>query len=92
MYIPGPSTHCNSPPNISNAQAGHHHNVPIGETVLYACDNGFKRASGDSRLSCHLSTDYAAIWSGTRLQCVKDVVRGKKVLTDTIAMSTSYTL
>ena len=77
MYILGPATHCNSPPNVSNAQAAHYHNATLGETVLYACDNGFKRAGGDSRLSCHLSRKYTARWNGTRLKCVKDVVKGE---------------
>ena len=77
MLILGPSTLCNSPPNISNAQAAHDHNATLGETVLYACDDGFYKAGGDSRLSCHLSKDYKALWSGTKLQCVKNAVKGE---------------
>ena len=77
VFILGPSTHCNSPPNISNAQAAHYHNATFGETVLYACDDGFKKAGGDSRLNCQLSKNYAAIWSGARLQCVKDTVKSE---------------
>ena len=74
----GPATHCTPPPNISNAEAAHRHSAKIGENVLYACKDGFYKIGGDSRLSCHLSKNYAAIWSGTRAQCVEAImVKGK---------------
>ena len=78
MFILGPSTHCRPPPNVSNAQAGHHHNVAIGETVLYACNDGFNKAGGDSRLTCQLSRNYTGIWNGKRLQCEKAIAKGKR--------------
>ena len=77
VSILGPPSHCSPPPFIRNAEAAHRHSAKIGENVLYACDHGFYKAGGDSRLSCHLSGGYKALWNGARVQCVKAIVKGK---------------
>ena len=80
VSILGPATHCNPSPFIRNAQAAHYHNATIGENVLYACNDGFNKAGGDSRLTCQLSRNYTGIWNGKRLQCDKAIVKGKRVV------------
>ena len=37
--------------------------------VLYACVNGFTNVGGDSRLTCILSEDNTAVWTGTQIEC-----------------------
>ena len=67
-----PSEYCSPPPTIENAHAGYTNKVPIGDSVLYSCKEGYQRMSGDVQLKCSLTNDYSASWTGNRLQCTNE--------------------
>ena len=66
-------THCSPPPTITNADAGSSKNESLGESVLYACIEGYQKSGGDTHLSCQLTESYKAEWIGTPLKCSKGI-------------------
>ena len=69
MLLLALTTFCGPPPQIENAETGNSRPSEIGEMVLYACVDGFTKVGGDSRLTCTLSKDSTAIWSGESIEC-----------------------
>ena len=67
-----PSEYCSPPPTIENTNAGYTNKVPIGDSVLYSCKEGYQRMSGDVKLKCFLTNDYSVSWTGNRLQCANE--------------------
>ena len=63
------AVNCDPPPVIKNSDAAVSTTSAIGEMVLYACVDGFIKVGGDSRLTCTVSEDNTASWSGEPIEC-----------------------
>ena len=56
---------------MNNAKTGATDNVPLGETVLYACEESHQKKGGAYHLTCHLNDIYEAMWTGAPIVCSK---------------------
>ena len=81
IHLSGPSNYCEPPPTIENTESAFTSNSTLGDTVLYACQNGLIKVSGDSRLTCSLTQSYDSSWTGSLIDCGnKDNGGGKKTI------------
>ena len=81
IHFSGPSNYCEPPPSIENTESAFTSNSTLGDTVLYACQNGLIKVSGDSRLTCSLTQSYDSSWTGSLIDCGnKDNGGGKKTI------------
>ncbi|XP_067941533.1 protogenin-like [Watersipora subatra] len=66
-----PSAFCEPPPIIANAIVGNSSKAKVGQEVLYACDDGYQRTSGNYQLTCTITKSYETLWTGEHPNCSK---------------------